>query len=373
MLLAKEENKKKTKMEIALMIARKDVKDAFSKKNVGRPKNSVKIVTSERVMLNEKIISTKDIRKRWDKYTDWCIINDYNLFPRLFDNYLLLFYNNLNYSGVAFGEVNDLLDESEIYKLKKELPHVSGNLPKGLLNLKHLFLVFRDIICKNQKIKLFLKEKNDFCLVVQKNIKKGCGNVFCGGKCDFVWRYLIFYHYGEDKFKILIQVKGGHTENFKAYVPCYNELPVSVATKWKIREDDFKFKKDLNGFRGDLEECSNNLTFATNILSKKQIYNRRYQISKSKYNTFENSCQEVVKRIEEGEFPYFNVYQFDINEKYLSIIVLPDEHLKKDIEVVYFDGTFKTKYLRGLNVPILYFCTLNKNNDIIPLGKFLFV
>ena len=52
--------------------------------------------------------------------------------------------------------------------------------------------------------------------------------------------------------EIVIQVKGGHTEQFKAYKPCFNELPISVLTKWKIKKDNYLFAKNLKKFRVEI-------------------------------------------------------------------------------------------------------------------------
>jgi hypothetical protein len=68
-------------------------------------------------------------------------------------------------------------------------------------------------------------------------------------------------------------------------------------------------------------------------------------------------------------YKYEKITQKYMLYNYLEKFVVPNEKLlSKRIEIIHFDGTFKYKFMKGLNYNVLFFCTLSIINKIIPMG-----
>jgi hypothetical protein len=77
---------------------------------------------------------------------------------------------------------------------------------------------------------------------------------------------------------------------------------------------------------------------------------------------YQKSFKKVIEMFLNGDFGNLKMVKGDVNKMTVKFVVKSsnENDLDKNIEIVYFDGTFKAKILGGINYTILVFAALTK-------------
>jgi hypothetical protein len=128
----------------------------------------------------------------------------------------------------------------------------------------------------------------------------------------------------------------------------------------------------VEGWRTQFKKkCPRDELLPTYIVKIKVIWNHRYRKKKASKGSYLESYVDILKWMNSLNLKRFFIYEEDIkNNLYVSFIVKDGKYdLPKNIDIIYFDGTFKAKLDPVLHYNILFFATLSKEiHKLVHLG-----
>lgn len=361
--------KKFTKETLAKFIIKNNIQATKSAK-VGRPVGSLKKkynkgdpnktieFSDEKMFYYRKM----DVFTNWgDDYKKFKIIKQIKNFPKLYERNLAFIYCNNDWSGVFWNEeLAHLFSHNERMEIKDNLPHRTPLCEK----------VFSKILGRREHLRKFFEDhKQEKVPILTKYTKNPCKNIWCL-KCTWRMRYMLIWNNGRSCFYIKVDIKGKHDPNFKAYVARKDEFPLTIAYRWLcFSKDDFKGSvRDFRPFA--VQKFKENFLMTSSYIQERErIHSKRSRMKTDESGTYKDGLNSIICLLENKQYPRFKLWKREEDSAWLCVIIDHKKNIFPDeIQVIYFDGTFKSKYLNSLHYNILFMATVDKFGRLIFLG-----
>jgi hypothetical protein len=264
-----------------------------------------------------------------------------------FRTFILFWYSNNGWNGCSLGaEVAQHFSESQKNKLLNRLPLSSFKFESFC----------KSVISTNKSLREFEK----ITIIKDRGTRKGfCGNIGCDPKiCTFIFKYNVYYSSKYEQFKYGLSVKGQHDKNFTIGKSKLNYL--SFDTKSILNDGvlDSLTTTALLRLNRDFREGKQNIHNKNEyILTPEIIKNKRYRNKLKNNGTYKTTFDKAVKSFKVRSFKHLRLIFYDEKNLSLTFLVYCKELFSKfkNINQIYIDGTFKTKFLGNAHYCVLVF------------------
>jgi hypothetical protein len=276
-------------------------------------------------------------------YKDWGAEN----LSQFFRTYVDFWYSNNGWNGYNLGDTfGSFISDSEKSKVYNRLPLSSFKFEEYC----------KSLIDRNKELKVY----KNFTIIKERRVRKGyCSNLGCNPAiCDFIFKYKVEYVRKYAQFYYTVYLKGNHDPNFI----------IGESKKYYMSFDTKSILNDgiLNHLSTDkiIEENDMFRTDKTNVYNEKnykitptEIKNKRYRNKLNINGSYKQSFDKAVKAFSKRSFKYLRLIFYDEKNLTMTFMVYDKELFSKfkNINQIYIDATFKTKFMGCAHYNVLVF------------------